>query len=194
MDGSLNEGGSGAGLILVSPEGHRVHCAMRFSFKASNNKAEYEALITGLKLAKEMQVKSLGIYSDSQLIVRQVTNEYQVRGKKMVAYLWKAKDLLNAFSSFKIQQVPREQNTQVNALARLASTKDSKLLEVVPVEFLNTPSIMPIEPQSTVNSITSADTWMTPIIQYLKNAHLPEDKKQARLLRLKAAKYILYDG
>ena len=106
MDGSSNEGGPGAGLILINPEGHRVHCALRFGFKASNNEAEYEALIAGLKLAKEMRVESLNIYKNSQLIVCQVTNEYQARGEKMAAYLQKAKDLLNAFSSFNIQQVP----------------------------------------------------------------------------------------
>ena len=69
MDGLLNEGRSGAGLILVSPEGHRVHCALRFGFKTSNNEAEYEALVTRLKLAKAMWVESLDIYNDSQLIV-----------------------------------------------------------------------------------------------------------------------------
>ena len=53
---------------------------------------------------------------------------------------------------------------------------------------------MPTEPQSTVNSVTSVDTWMTLIIQYLKYGYLPEDKKQARQLRLKDAIYILYDG
>ena len=64
VDGSFNKGGSGAGLILVSPEGHQMHCALRFRFKASNNEAEYEALIAGLNLAKEMKGKSLEIYSD----------------------------------------------------------------------------------------------------------------------------------
>ena len=141
-----------------------MHCALRFGFKASNNEAEYEALIARLKLAREMRVESLDIYNDSQLVAYQVTNEYQARGEKMVPYLWKAKDLLSAFSSFKIWQVPRERNTQADALARLASTKDSELLEVVPVEFLSAPSIMPTEPQSTVNSVTTTDTWMTPII------------------------------
>ena len=53
---------------------------------------------------------------------------------------------------------------------------------------------MPIEPQSIVNGVTSADTWMTPIIRNLKDGYLLEDKKQARLLRLKATRYILYDG
>ena len=118
-----------------------MHCALIFSFKASNNEVEYEALIVGLKLAREIKVESLEIYSDSQLVVCQVTDEYQARGEKMAAYLQKVKDLLSAFSSFKIQQVPRAQNTQVDTLARLASTKDAELLEVIPVEFLNKPSI-----------------------------------------------------
>ena len=172
MDGSSNEGGSGAELILVGLEGHRMHKALRFSFKASNNEVEYEALIAGLKLAKEMKVKSLEIYSDSQLVVYQVTNEYQACGENMAAYLQIAKDLLGAFSFFKIQQVPRERNTQADALALLASTKDAELLEVIPIEFLNTPSIMSTEPQLTVNCVTSTDTWVTPIIQYLKDGHL----------------------
>ena len=104
MDGSSNEGGSGAGLILVSPKGHRMHYALRFGFKASNNEAEYEALIAGLNLGKEMNVESLKIYSDSQLVVYQVTDEYQARGEKMAAYLGKAKDLLSTFNFYIIQQ------------------------------------------------------------------------------------------
>ena len=54
-----------------------MHCALRFGFKASNNEAKYEALIVGLNLAKEMKLESLEIYNDSQLVVCQVTDEYQ---------------------------------------------------------------------------------------------------------------------
>ena len=82
---------------------------------------------------------------------------------------------------------------QADALARQASTKDSELLEVIPVEFLHKPSILPANPQMTVNCVTPINTWMTSIIQYLKDGYLSEDKKQARLLRLKAARYALYD-
>ena len=64
-----------------------MHCALRFEFKAFNNKAEYKALIAGLNLAKEMKVESLKIYSDSLLVVYQITDEYQARGEKMTAYL-----------------------------------------------------------------------------------------------------------
>ena len=87
VDGSSNEGRSGAGLILVSPEGHRIHYALIFEFKALNNEAKYEALIAGLNVTKEMKVESLEIYSDSQLVVYQIIDEYQARGEQMVAYL-----------------------------------------------------------------------------------------------------------
>ena len=87
VDGSSNEGRSGAGLILVSPEGHQIHYALIFEFKALNNEAKYEALIAGLNVTKEMKVESLEIYSDSQLVVCQIIDEYQARGEQMVAYL-----------------------------------------------------------------------------------------------------------
>ena len=54
VDGSSNENGSRPGLMLVSPENHRISSALRFTFKASNNEAEYEALLAGLRLAKEL--------------------------------------------------------------------------------------------------------------------------------------------
>ena len=69
MDGSSNEGGLGASLILISLERHQMHSALRFGFQASNNEAEYEVLIARLHLAKEMKVESLEIYSNSQLVV-----------------------------------------------------------------------------------------------------------------------------
>ena len=62
------------------------------------------------------------------------------------------------------------------------------------MEFLNEPSIQSLDLRLTINYVTATDTWMTPIIQYLKDCQLPEDKKKARLLRLKVANYILYDG
>ena len=116
MDGSSNDGGSGACLILISLKKYRMHCVLRFKFKASNNEVEYEALITGLKLAKEMKVESLEIYKDSQLVVSQITNEYQAQEEKMTAYLHKAKEMLGSFNSYTIHQISRSQNTGTDAL------------------------------------------------------------------------------
>ena len=69
-----------------------MHCALRFGFKAPNNEAKYEALIGGLKLTKEMKVKSLEIFRNSQLVVCQITDGYQAREEKMAAYLQKPRN------------------------------------------------------------------------------------------------------
>ena len=68
--------------------------AIRFGFKASYNEAEYEALIVGLRLARELQVYNVKIFSNSQLVVNQVNDIYLVRGEKMAAYLDKAKEFI----------------------------------------------------------------------------------------------------
>ena len=54
VDGASNENGSGVGMMLISPEGHKIHCALCFGFQASDNEAEYKALIVGLRLAREL--------------------------------------------------------------------------------------------------------------------------------------------
>jgi hypothetical protein len=73
VDGASNAHGSGAGIILItphteSPDTARLECAIRFNFKASNNEAEYEALLAGLRLARHMGATQLQVFSDSQLI------------------------------------------------------------------------------------------------------------------------------
>ena len=72
VDGSSNQQGSGAGVILEGPNGLLIEQALRFAFKASNNQAEYETLIAGMLLAKEMGARSLLVKSDSQLVTGQV--------------------------------------------------------------------------------------------------------------------------
>ncbi|KAM2783856.1 hypothetical protein COP1_013298 [Malus domestica] len=77
----------GAGLVLTTFEKVAMEYALRFKFKASNNKAEYEALLVGLCLAKHLGVKRIDIFSDPQLMVNQVTNNFDAKDSFMVAYL-----------------------------------------------------------------------------------------------------------
>ena len=70
MDGAANAQGSSAGLILTSPDGIDVEYAIRFDFQASNNEAEYKAVIVGLNLAHSMEANQLEVSSDSQLVVK----------------------------------------------------------------------------------------------------------------------------
>ena len=87
VDGSSNQQGSGAGLILVTLEHTEISSTLRFRFMASNNEVEYEALLAGLKLAKEIRVEKLNIFSDSQLIF-----EYHAKESMMLTYLQKVKN------------------------------------------------------------------------------------------------------
>ncbi|KAL5578385.1 hypothetical protein UlMin_020084 [Ulmus minor] len=155
VDGSSTDNCSGAGVILVIPERVRLSCALRFRFKATNNQAEYEALLAGLRLAKEVSARHLLIYSDSQLIVN---------------------------------QIPRNENTNADALARLATGLEDSLLKMVPLEILDEPSI---DKHQQVDAISDKPTWMDPIMAYLRDGTLPQDKFEARRLRYRSARYYL---
>ncbi|KAL5581592.1 hypothetical protein UlMin_014034 [Ulmus minor] len=191
VDGSSTETSSGAGIILVSPDGVKLSCAVRFKFKATNNQAEYEALLSGLRLAKEVSARHLTIYSDSQLVVSQVNSEFQAKGEKMASYLEKAKEAMNQFDTVTIIQVPRAENTNADALARLATGLEERLLKTVPIEILEAPSI---DKKEQVGSIVVRPCWMDPIISFLQDGTLPADKFEARRLRFRLARYFLDKG
>ena len=87
VDGVVNAQGSGAGLILTSPDGIDIEYALRFGFRASNNEAEYEVVIVGLNLAHSMEVDQLEVCSDSQLVVKQIEESYEAKGEIMILYL-----------------------------------------------------------------------------------------------------------
>ena len=102
VDGLSNINRSGIGLVLTSPEGDMIQQAIWYGFKATNNKAEYEALITRLNLAKDMGIKKLDIHFDSQLVVNQLLGIYQARDLKMASYLDHVKTLQSDFEEFNI--------------------------------------------------------------------------------------------
>ncbi|XP_060965610.1 uncharacterized protein LOC133034526 [Cannabis sativa] len=98
VDGASNENRSSAGIAMISLDGLRLQVALHFSFPASNNEAEYEALIPSLKLAKAVGAAKVEIFSDSQLVVNQVSGEYQTHGEKMAAYVAIVRELLHEFT------------------------------------------------------------------------------------------------
>nr|GEV46702.1 reverse transcriptase domain-containing protein [Tanacetum cinerariifolium] len=165
MDGSSCVDGSGAGLILTNPEGMEFTYALRFQFAASNNEAEYEALIVGTYVSKE---------------------------DNMVKYLEIVKSLVSGFTTFSISQVPRSKNKKGDALSKIASTSFAHLSKQVLVEVLKDKSIK--EKEVTTMIKEDGPTWMTLIVDYLKEGTLPGDKKEARKLRLKARQYELMEG
>ncbi|GKV53120.1 hypothetical protein SLEP1_g59664, partial [Rubroshorea leprosula] len=86
VDGAANVEGSGAGAVLVGPDGFKSEHALRFKFQTTNNAAEYEALIYGLKLVTELKVRSIQVFSDSQLVVGQVNGSCEIRDPQLGRY------------------------------------------------------------------------------------------------------------
>ena len=176
VDGSSSEQRAGARVLLISPEGHKILCALRFGFQATNNEAKYEAVLTGLHLAKEMQAERLKVFSDSQLVVCHILGEYQAKGPKMALYLQKVHELLGAFKRYEVKQIPRAQNSHADALARLATTRNADFLGAIPVEFLPAPSTE--EKNVTMAIIVQPDSWMSSLLSYL------QDGKFSRMIRM----------
>nr|XP_017225259.1 PREDICTED: uncharacterized protein LOC108201488 [Daucus carota subsp. sativus] len=144
-DGAVNNEGARAEIVLISPEGHRLLNAIHFTFQLSNNDAEYEALIGGLRLALEMKVRKLVIKVDSMLVVEHIKGGYQAKGPKMAIYLRCVQGLLDQFEEVQVNRVPREFNGDADALAKLASQKDPALLGVIRLEIQEVPSIPELE-------------------------------------------------
>ena len=92
----------------------------------------------------------------------------------MAAYLEKAKEQLSLFSAASIEVIPLSKNSNVDALPKLASTKDADLLNAVFIEYLAEPSI---HPQPGITELTREPSWMNPIVAYLKTGEQPKDKK-----------------
>ncbi|GJX31921.1 reverse transcriptase domain-containing protein [Tanacetum coccineum] len=151
---------------------------MRFRFEATNNEAEYEALIAGLRIAKQMGIKNLQANVDSRLVANQVNGSYVSKESGMVQYLEKVKTLTSNIKEFSIKQVPWSENKKADALSKIASTSFAHLSKQVLVEELKEKSINEKEVLAIVEE--EGHTWMTPICEYLTKEVLPEDKKKAR--------------
>ncbi|RDX93464.1 Retrovirus-related Pol polyprotein from transposon 17.6, partial [Mucuna pruriens] len=123
VDGSTNQIGSGDGVILEGPGGVLVEQSLHFDFRASNNQAEYEALLAGMRLARDLEAKTLTAKSDSKLVTGQVNIEYQTRDPQLSRYKERAIKLATGFEKFRLIHVPREQNERADLLAKLASTQ-----------------------------------------------------------------------
>ena len=161
VDGASNAQGSGAGLILTSPEGIDIEYVLRFGFHTSNNEAEYEAVIAGLNLAHSLEVDQLEVYSDSQLVVRQIKDTYEAKSETMILYLQKVRDLLKKFVLVQVKHVPRVENSLADALAKLATALQEDLGRSTLVEYLAEPSIDPYSME--VAPVESVPSWMDPI-------------------------------
>ncbi|KAM2212653.1 hypothetical protein ACFX1S_022927 [Malus domestica] len=178
--------GCEARLVLTTPNKVVMKYALRFKFKASNNKAEYEALLAGLHLAKHLGVKRISIFSDSQLVVNQVTNNFDAKDSSMATYLAQTQLLLKHFH-YQITQIPRAVNSYADAFVCLTLAVEDKIGRKSQVELLAAPSTMAAE----VCNLQHGDCWITPIYRFLAYGTILNDKVQAKQIRYKATRYLI---
>ncbi|KAL0439155.1 UNVERIFIED_CONTAM: hypothetical protein Slati_2398500 [Sesamum latifolium] len=188
VDGSSTAQGSGAGIVITTPQGENLEFAIKFGFKASNNEAEYEALVIGLRMAHETGAKHLLAYSDSQLVVKQVEGTYEAKEENMIQYLQQIADLKTKFHHFQIIQIPKEENVKADSLSKLASSLEDCRTRHITIHYLpeaRTP--LAVQP------ITTGEDWRTPIIKWIEEGLLPENRWKAARLKTRATCFIIQE-
>ncbi len=143
FDGVVSREGAGAGVWVISPKGNSTFHALKLQFECTNNEAEYEALMTGLRLLIQKKAKRITVQGDSELIIKQVQGVYQSKHPRMRAYRNAVLDLLENFSEFVFSVIPRIRNTIPDSLAAAASVSKVPVFPNIryELEVIHRPSV-----------------------------------------------------
>src|SRR3954465_3194348 len=125
FDGSKMKRGLGAGVVLTSPRGDQLHYVLQIHFAASNNVAEYEALVHGIKLAKEIGIRNIECFGDSDLVVQQGPGNLDAKDANMASYRSLVQQLRGYFEGCEFHHVPRANNEAADALSRRGSSRQA---------------------------------------------------------------------
>jgi ribonuclease HI len=213
FDGSLMKTGAGAGLLFISPLGKHLCYVLRLHFPASNNAAEYEALVNGLRIAIKLGVRRLDARDDSQLVIDQVMKNSHCRDPKMEAYCDEVRRLEDKFYGLELNHIARRYNETADELAKIASGRTtvppdvfSRDLHQPSVKIDDTPepkkvSALPEAPSAPEgeaqrvegerNGVPPNRDSQTPYLQYLHRGELPLDRAEARRLARRAKSFVL---
>jgi ribonuclease HI len=123
FDGSLKLQGAGAGILFIAPGGEQLKYALQLLFPASNNAAEYEALIHGLNIAISLDIKRLMVYGDSLVVISQINKEWDCSNDSMGKYCTAVRKLEDKFEGLEFHHAERDRNTAADALSKLGSSR-----------------------------------------------------------------------
>ncbi|XP_071900998.1 uncharacterized protein [Coffea arabica] len=191
FDGAANSVGAGIGAVLVSPEGKHYPGAAKLQFACTNNMAEYEACIFGLKMALEMEVKELIAFSDSDLLVHQTLKQWITKDSKILPYHCNLLNLARQFQSLEFRHLPRARNAFADALATLSSMiqyPDELGIEPIRIQLQDKPAHCWVIDDSSGNS-----PWYNDIKEFLKTGSYPPEAtaNDKGFLRRMASKFFL---
>ena len=123
FDGSRQLEGSGAGVVLASPRGDKFFNVLRLMFPCTNNAAEYEALLHGLRMAKEMNLSRVRCFGDSDLVAQQVSGTWDSKDPLMAAYRREVDAIAGHFKGYQVEHIDRRKNEVADTLSRLGSQR-----------------------------------------------------------------------
>jgi ribonuclease HI len=188
--------GASAGILFIAPGGEQLKYALQLLFSASNNAAEYEALIHGLNIAISLGIKRLMVYGDSLVVISQINKEWDCSNDSMGKYCKAVRKLEYKFEGLEFHHVERERNAAADALSKLGSSR-TQVPSGVFVQEVPHPSISldRAEECNVLNQPESDfDDWREPIIRYIKNKEEPDDKNAAECIARQSAHYTLSGG
>jgi hypothetical protein len=200
-------------LLFISPLGKHLCYVLHLHFPASNNMAEYEALVNGLRIAIELGGRRLDARGDSQLVIDQVMKNSHCCDPKMEAYCDEVRRLEDKFYGLKLNHVARRYNETADELAKIASGRTTVPPDVFSRD-LHQPSVktddMPepekasaqpeapsaaegeaLHAEEEQNGVPPNRNWQTPYLQYLHRGDLPLDRTEARRLVRRAKLFVL---
>ncbi|PKA64533.1 hypothetical protein AXF42_Ash007278 [Apostasia shenzhenica] len=182
VDVASGERIQGIDVILTSPWGIRLQRSRKIHFPVTNNQAKYEALIAGPKFAKGLGARHLHVYSDSKLMVNQLTGSYQIKDEVLKRYFQLAKTLLQHFAQAFLFHILREMNSLADELAKEERAGAMNIL----LPAFEDPEVFDID--------SCPGSWMDEIQHYLQTGELPNDRHKARRLRVRTARYTISHG
>jgi ribonuclease HI len=215
FDRSKRVQGAGAGVVLISLQGDKLKYVLRMSFpQASNNEAEYEALLHGMKMAKACGATRLKIFGDSNLIVQQVMNKCDAISDNMTAYKNLYYYLEGTFDGCKVSHVSRASNEEADNLANIGSQclpiPQGVIWEEIIERSIKNHKILTTEEQIQHQATGSGagklgqwsttkpeevmmieETWMQPYLAYMVNKTLPEDTIEARRIIRRSKAFVV---
>jgi ribonuclease HI len=141
VDGACsgNPGPCGSAAILKDPDGTTLLERARAFGPATNNVAEYQAIILGLEMAAELKPRRLTIRSDSELMVRQLAGQYRIKAPHLKPLYNQVMRLLKPFENVEIEHIPREKNTEADKLSKIAVEKARAVDASIPAEARKQP-------------------------------------------------------
>ncbi|XP_019163604.1 PREDICTED: uncharacterized protein LOC109159946 [Ipomoea nil] len=201
-DGASSRQHCGGGVMLISPEGFRLYYALRYLFSASNNEAEYEAVLNGLRLAKDLGVERLRIKTDSRLVVGQISGTCEAKNARMALYKECAARMLQGLEAYEIEYISRADNVEADILSKIAlEGVPDHLIRICQKEELSQPSIEGTSLAIQQVNVEEWDReknpemfWIEDIRRFKERGELPDDPAVAARVRRKAPSFWIIDG